>query len=134
MTKVVWAGVALALGVAGCSSPPPPVPPVWSTNYAVPFDTMVNCMISTPSGAFSVGAPTTGFGGVITIIYVPTNVPQANSYFRLYHVPENGTQVSWFRANDVMGIDWIDGEARTRANACGGVPYQGDRSYQGSGQ
>ncbi|MBV8188389.1 MAG: hypothetical protein JOY64_06655 [Alphaproteobacteria bacterium] len=133
MAKVVWTGVVLALGVAACSSPPRPAPPVWSTNYAVPFDTMVNCLTSMPTNAFTIGAPTPGFGGVVTIAYVPTNVPQANSYFRVYRVPENGVQVSWFRANDVMGLDWIDGEARSRANSCGGIPYQGDRSYQGVG-
>jgi hypothetical protein len=49
----------------------------------------------------------------------------------IYRLPENGTQVNWHRANDVMGIDWIDSVASKRADGCGGVPYQGDRSYQG---
>jgi hypothetical protein len=131
MAKVLWACVVLALGAAGCSSPPRPGPPVWSANYAVPFDTMVNCLMSSPLDAFTVGAPTPGFGGVVRLSFIPGNTPQANSYYMIYRLPENGTQVNWHRADDVMGLDWIDGVARKRANGCGGVAYQGDRSYQG---
>jgi hypothetical protein len=134
MAKVLWAGVVVALGVAGCSSPPRPGPPVWSANYTVPFDTMVNCLMSSPpTGAFTVGAPTPGFGGVVRLSFLPSNAPQADSYYMIYHLPENGTQVNWHRADNVMGLDWIDSEARARANGCGGISYQGDRSYQGIG-
>jgi hypothetical protein len=137
MVKAFWASVVMvlggALGVVACSSPPRPGPPVWSANYAVPFDTMVNCLMSSPAGAFTVAAPAPGFGGVVRLGLIPTSTPQANSYYMIDHLPENGTQVNWHRANNVMGLDWIDGEARTRANGCGGVSYQGDRSYQGNG-
>ena len=134
MAKLAWAAVVIALGATGCASTPRPGPPVWSANYAVPFDTMVNCLASTPAPtAFTVGIPTAGLGGVVTIAYVPANVPQADSYYRVYRVPENGTQVNWRRSNDLMGIDWIDSEARARANGCGGSSYQGDRFYQGGG-
>jgi hypothetical protein len=100
----------------------------------VPFDTMVNCLMSTPPGAFTVGAPTPRLGGVVRLNFIPSNTPQAESYYMIYRLPENGTQVTWRRANDVMGLDWIDGAARSRANGCGGVAYQGDRSYQGVNQ
>jgi hypothetical protein len=82
--------------------------------------------MSSPAGAFTVGPPAPGMGGVVRLSFIPANAPQANSYYVIYHLPDNGTQVNWYRANDVLGLDWIDGEARTRANGCGGVPYQAD--------
>jgi hypothetical protein len=124
MRTVFGASVAMALGVAACSSPPRPGPPVWSADYAVPFDTMVNCLTSTPAGALTVGQPVAGFGGVVRLSFIPSNAPQANSYYVLQHLPNNGTQVNWYRANDVMGLDWLDAAARTRSDGCGGVPYQ----------
>lgn len=124
MGKVFWPGMVTALAVAGCASPPRPGPPVWTADYAVPFDTMVNCLVSSPAGVFTVGAPVPGMGGVVRLSFTPNNAPQANSYYMLYHLPQDGTRVNWYRASDVMGIDWLDGAARARANGCGGIPYQ----------
>ena len=124
MTKVFWASVVMTLGMAGCSSPPRPGPPVWTADYAVPFDTMVNCLMSSPAGAFTVGSPAPGFRGVVRLSFVPSNAPQANSYYMIYHLPNNAAQVNWHRANDVMGLDWLDAAARARADGCGGTPYQ----------
>ena len=126
MANVFRASVVMALGLAGCASPPRPGPPVWTADYAVPFNSMVNCVLTAPSGAgdFTIGPPDTGIGGIVTIRFIPANTPQASSYYRIYHLPGNGTQVNWHRAHDVMGLDWLDAVARTRANGCGGVSYQ----------
>jgi hypothetical protein len=125
MLKVALCGsVVLTIGLAACATPPRPGPPVWSANYAVPFDTMVNCLVSSPTSGMTVSQPVTGLGGIVTLSFIPNNVPQAQSYYAIYHLPNDGTQVNWHRAGDVGGLDWIDTEARTRANRCGGVPYQ----------
>ena len=58
MVKVALAAVSIMLGVAACSgSAPPPLPPVWSANYAVPFDAMVVAWPRSLAGAFAVSAP-----------------------------------------------------------------------------
>ncbi len=103
MVKVILASVSIALGAAACSSTaPPPLPPVWSANYAVPFDAMVSCLSAKPAGAFAVSAPDLPAGSAYT-------VRQAGS----------SSQVIWRRPGNVGGLDWLDGEARSRADRCG---------------
>ena len=104
MVKVILASVSIMLGVVACTSTaPPPLPPVWSANYAMPFDAMVSCLAAKP--------------GVAVITFTPTNTPQAGS---AYTVRQTGSssQVIWRRPGNVGGLDWLDGEARSRADRC----------------
>jgi hypothetical protein len=121
MAKAFWATVCVAVGVAACNTRPPPDPPVWSANYAMPFDAMVTCLSTSPAGAFTVSGPTYGLGGIATIAFTPTNAPQAASQYVVYRLPNNGSQVNWRRPGNVGNIDWLDGVARTRANRCAGA-------------
>ena len=74
MVKVILASVAIALGATACSgTQPPPLPPVWSAGYAVPFDAMVSCLAAKPAGAFVVSAPDLPQDGVAVIAFTPAN-------------------------------------------------------------
>ena len=118
MVKVVLGAVSIMLGVAACTgTSPPPLPPVWSATYAVPFDAMVSCLAAKPVGAFSVSAPDLPQDGVAVIAFTPSN-SQANS---TYTVRQSGSssQVIWRRPGNIGGLDWLDGEARSRADRCG---------------
>ena len=117
--KVVLASVSIVLGATACSSSgPPPLPPVWSANYAVPFDAMVGCLSAKPAGAFSVSPPDLPQDGVAVTNFTPTNAPQAGSAYTVRQ-SGSGSQVIWRRPGNVGGLDWLDGEARTRADRCG---------------
>ena len=120
MARGFWATVCIAVGVAGCNTRPPADPPVWSANYAMPFDAMVTCLSTNSDSAFAV-SPTTGLGGIVRIGFTPTNAPQAASTYVIYHLPDNGTQVNWRRPGNVGNLDWLDGLARTRADRCANV-------------
>ena len=103
MVKVVLVSVSIALGAAACASTaPPPLPPVWSANYDVPFDAMVGCLPQ---------------DGVAVISFTPSN-SQAGSTYTIRKAG-SGSLVIWRRPGNVGGLDWLDGEARTRADRCG---------------
>jgi hypothetical protein len=118
MVKVVLAAVSIMLAAAACgSSTAPPLPPVWSANYAVPFAAMVSCLSAKPAGAFAVSPPDLPQDGVAVIAFTPANTPQAGS---TYTVRQSGSssQVIWRRPGSVGGLDWLDSEARSRADRC----------------
>jgi hypothetical protein len=118
MVKVVLPAVSIMLGVVACSgTAPPPLPPVWSANYAVPFDAMVGCLAAKPTGSFVVSAPDLPQDGVAVIAFTPAN-SQAGSTFTVRKAG-SGSQVIWRRPGNVGGLDWLDGEAHTRADRCG---------------
>jgi hypothetical protein len=118
MVKVVLASVSIALAAAACASTaPPPLPPVWSANYDVPFDAMVGCLAAKPAGAFLVSAPDLPQDGVAVIYFTPAN-SQAGSTYTIRKAG-SGSLVIWRRPGSVGGLDWLDGEARTRADRCG---------------
>jgi hypothetical protein len=119
MVKVILASVSIGLGAAACSSTaPPPLPPVWSANYAVPFDAMVSCLSAKPAGAFAVSAPDLPQDGVAVIAFTPANTPQAGSAYTIRQTGSS-SQVIWRRPGNVGGLDWLDNEARSRADRCG---------------
>jgi hypothetical protein len=118
MVKVGLASVSIMLGVAACgSTAPPPLPPVWSANYPVPFDAMVRCLAAKPAGAFAVSPPDLPQDGVAVIAFTPTNTPQAGSTYTVRQAGSS-SQVIWRRPGNVGGLDWLDGEARSRADRC----------------
>jgi hypothetical protein len=111
---------ALAFGLAACSgssSAPPPLPPVWSATYDVPFDAMVSCLSAKPSGAFAVSRPEYFQEGVTQIGFTPTKTPQAASTYTVRRAA-NSTTVIWRRPGNVGEMDWLDNEARSRADHC----------------
>jgi hypothetical protein len=118
MAKVILASVSIALGAAACSgTAPPPLPPVWSAGYPVPFDAMVGCLSAKPAGAFLVSAPDLPQDGVAVISFTPANAQAGSTY--TVRKTGSGSQVIWRRPGNVGGLDWLDGEARTRADRCG---------------
>jgi hypothetical protein len=125
MAKAFWATVFVAVGLAGCGYRELPVnPPIWSVGYAMPFDTMVSCLSSTPSGAFTVSAPTVGRGGVMAIGVTSPSTPPGTAQVVVYRLPLDGSQVNWWRPRDVGGLDSLDQEVRSRANLCGNDQFR----------
>ena len=121
MVKVVLASVSIVLGAAACSSTAArqPLPPVWSASYAVPFDAMVGCLAAKPAGAFAVSAPDhpAGRRGGHRL-HAGKHAAGGLDLYRP-SMAGSGSQVIWRRPGNVGGLDWLDGEARTRADRCG---------------
>jgi hypothetical protein len=115
--KHVLACASLALASCGGPATPPPLPPVWSASYDVPFDVMVKCLSVKPAGAFAVSKPEFFQEGVTRIAFTPAKTPQVDSAYTL-RSSANGTVVIWRRPGSVGGLDWLDNEARSRADRC----------------
>src|SRR5262249_15923799 len=99
-------------------------PPIWSVGYQMPFDTMVSCLSTTPSGPFTVSAPTVGKGGVVGMGVTSPSTPPGTAKVVVYRLTEDGSQVNWWRPRNVAGLDSLDGEGRSRANLCGNNQFR----------
>jgi hypothetical protein len=122
MVKKVFVFAAFALAAAACQTQQKQQQPdVWSANYNVPFDVMVACLAAPPTGAFQVYAPAYPEAGMARIVFIPANTPQARSEYVVLQMVGNVSQVSWKRFGSIRGLDWLDGEARKRADACAGM-------------
>jgi hypothetical protein len=122
MVKNVLAPVVIALAAAACQTQQnQPQPDVWSANYNVPFTSMVACLAAPPPPGFQVYAPGYPEAGMARIVFIPANTPQAQSAYVVLQMVGNVSQVSWKRLGSIRGLDWLDGEARKRADACAGM-------------
>ncbi len=130
MFKHVMVPALLSLAAAACSTvdklgsepitPPKPVP-AWSSVYAVPYDSMVACLAAPAGSGFVVNIEPSSATGTTTVLYVPQSAPQAESRYVVKRVPDGTIQVDWIRVGTVGGLDWLDVQARQRANRCGGI-------------
>ena len=119
MVKRVLAAAAAAMLAAACTTAQDQPPPdVWNADYNVGFDSMVACLAAPPTGAFQVYPPAFPSAGRARIVFIPANTPQANSAYVVTQMVGNNSLVSWQRYGHVRGLDWLDGEARNRADAC----------------
>ena len=124
MVKKVFVSAAIALAAAACQTQQnQPQPDVWSANYNVSFDVMVACLAAPPPPAFQVYAPAYPEAGMARIVFIPAGMPQAQSAYVVLQMVGNNSMVSWKRFGNTTGsgLDWLDGEARKRANACAGM-------------
>ncbi len=128
MFKHVMVPALISLAAAACSTvdkmanePVKPPPPAWSSIYTVPFDSMVNCLAAPVGSGFVVNIEPTSAPGTTTVSYVPQSAPQAQSRYVVKRVPDGTIQVDWLRVGTVGGMDWLDVQARQRANRCGGI-------------
>jgi hypothetical protein len=117
MVRIGLTSVWAALAAAACSSGPPPLPPIWSATYDVPFDAMVDCLAAKPAGAFAVSPPEFFQDGVMRISFTPAKTPEAASAYTIRRAG-NRTQVIWRRPGKVGDMDSLDNEARSRADRC----------------
>lgn len=120
MLRNICATVALAALATACTTTgqDKPTPDVWTVNYNVGFDSMVACLAAPPTGAFQTYPPAFPSAGQARIVFIPANTPQANSAYVVTQMVGNNSMVSWQRFGQVRGLDWLDGEARNRADAC----------------
>ena len=119
MLKGTLAAAALAVGVAACANPQDqPKPDVWTVNYNVGFDSMVACLAAPPTAGYQVYAPGYPEAGMARIVFIPANTPQARSEYIVTQMVGNVSQVSWRRFGQTGGYDWLDNEARRRADNC----------------
>lgn len=125
MSKHAVLPILIALAAAACvttTSQTPPTPkPAWTSIYTVPLDYMVSCLSQPAGDGFVVGQTPSPQPGVTAISYVPRSAPQAESRYLVSRVPDGTLQVSWQRLGSVGGLDWLDVQARERANRCGGT-------------
>jgi hypothetical protein len=123
MMKKVLVSAAMLLAAAACQDQNDKQQlqrDVWVTSYNVAFDVMVACLAATPQNGFQVYAPGYPEAGMARIVYIPANTPQARSEFIVVQMVGNVSQVRWKRFGNINGgLDWIDNEARKRADACG---------------
>lgn len=130
MFKHVMVPALLSLAAAACSTVdklgsepiklPKPVP-AWSSVYTVPYDSMVTCLAAPAASGFVVNIEPSSAPGTTTVLYVPQSAPQAESRYVVKRVPDGTIQVDWIRVGTVGGLDWLDVQARQRANRCGGI-------------
>ena len=124
MVKKVLGFVAIALAAAACQTTQQDQTQrdVWSANYNVPFESMVACLAAPPTGAFQAYAPAYPEAGMARIVFIPNNMPQARSAYVVLQMVGGVSMVSWKRFGSITGgLDWLDGEARKRADACAGM-------------
>lgn len=123
MSKHAVMLVVVAIAAAACTSTSPDKPPkpAWTNIYTVPLDAMVACLSQPAGEGFVVSQTPSLQPGVVTINYVPRSAPQAESRYLVSRVPDGTIQVSWQRLGSVGGLDWLDVQARERANRCGGT-------------
>ncbi len=130
MFKHLMVAILVSLAAAACSdvdkmanqplTPPKPVP-AWSSVYTVPYDSMVTCLAAPAASGFVVNIEPGSAPGTTSILYVPQSAPQAESRYVVKRVPDGTIQVDWIRIGTVGGLDWLDVQARQRANRCGGI-------------
>ena len=130
MFKHLMVATLISLAAAACSdvdklanqplTPPKPVP-AWSSVYTVPYDAMVTCLAAPAASGFVVNIEPSSVPGTTSILYVPQSAPQAESRYVVRRVPDGTIQVDWIRIGTVGGLDWLDVQARQRANRCGGI-------------
>ena len=53
------------------------------------------------------------------IAFTPANTPGRVDLYVVRQMAGSGSQVIWRRPGNVGGLDWLDGEARSRADRCG---------------
>lgn len=130
MFKHVMVPALLSLAAAACSTvdklgsepiKPPKPGPAWSSVYTVPYDAMVACLAAPAASGFVVNVEPSSAPGTTTVLYVPQSAPQAESRYVVKRVPDGTVQVDWIRVGTVGGLDWLDVQARQRANRCGGI-------------
>ncbi len=119
MAKRLLESAAIALAAAACQTQQnQPQPDVWTANYNIGFDSMVACLAAPPTGSYQVYAPAYPEAGMARIVFIPANTPQARSEYVVVRMVGNVSQVSWKRFGSIRGLDWFDGVARQRADAC----------------
>lgn len=124
MKHAMTAALMSALATAACTttSDTAKAPkPAWSSIYAVPFDSMVMCLSQPAGEGFVVNLQPGSPPGQASVLFVPRSAPQAESRYDVRNQPDGTIRVDWVRIGSVGGLDWLDTQARQRANRCGGI-------------
>lgn len=123
MLKQVTTTILTALAAAACTttSDSKPSAPAWSAFYPVPPETLVGCLAAPAGDGFVVNVQPSTPPGKTRVLFVPRSAPQAESSYSVYRRPDGLTQVDWQRLGNIGGLDWLDVQARERANRCGGA-------------
>jgi hypothetical protein len=124
MTIRILCAVLLALGVAACTTTglatkPQPNPPLWTSSYNVGYTAMANCLAAQPIGGFSGVSRIEADTAIVTLSL--NDGTQMNIRFIVQRTGPGTSVVEWRRLLTVGGWEPVDGEARNRADACGGL-------------
>lgn len=125
MTRVLCF-VLLASGVAACTTTgittkPQPNPPLWSATYNVPYTVMANCLAAQPIGGFTGVPRIQPEAGTATVTLALGDGTEMAINYIIQRTGSGTSMVAWRRHLTVGGWEPIDSDARTRADACGGV-------------
>jgi len=124
MTIRILCAVLLASGVAACTTTglttkPQPNPPLWTSSYNVGYTAMANCLAAQPIAGFT-SVPRIE-PDLATVTMSLNDGTQLNIHFVVRRTGPGTSLVEWRRLLTVGGWEPIDGDARNRADACGGL-------------
>ncbi len=125
MQKTVFVSLVTVLAAAAActttSETTKPKTPAWSAFYATPFDAMTMCLAAPAGDGFVVDLQPSNLPGQARVLFVPKSAAMAESSYQITRRADGTTQVDWQRLGNVGGLDWLDVQARQRADRCGGV-------------
>lgn len=121
MARRMIVSFLVIMSAAACATPAQQQkPPAWTATYAASFDAMANCL-SRQERNFAVSPQISQATGVATIGYNPQTAPQAEAQYTVRRTGPGSVEVSWRRFGNIGGLDWLDVEARSRADNCAGA-------------
>lgn len=119
LVAVLLASSIAACTTTGLTTKPQPTPPLWTSSYNVGYTVMANCLAAQPIAGFTGVAQIEADTAVVTLT-LNDGTPM-NIRFIVQRTGPGTSVVEWRRLLTVGGWEPIDGDARNRADICGGL-------------
>ena len=119
LVAVLLASSIAACTTTGLTTKPQPTPPLWTSSYNVGYTVMANCLAAQPIAGFTGVAQIEADTAVVTLT-LNDGTPM-NIRFIVQRTGPGTSVVEWRRLLTVGGWEPIDGDARNRADTCGGL-------------
>lgn len=119
LVAVLLASSIAACTTTGLTTKPQPTPPLWTSSYDVGYTVMANCLAAQPIAGFTGVAQIEANTAVVTLT-LNDGTPM-NIRFIVQRTGPGTSVVEWRRLLTVGGWEPIDGDARNRADTCGGL-------------
>lgn len=119
LVAVLLASSIAACTTTGLTTKPQPTPPLWTSSYNVGYTVMANCLAAQPIAGFTGVAQIEADTAVVTLTL--NDGTPLNIRFIVQRTGPGTSVVEWRRLLTVGGWEPIDGDARNRADICGGL-------------